>query len=577
MNCFPFLALMSLLATPVGLVASAPLGTAFTYQGQLLQGSSPATGSYALRFTLFDAVTNGNTVAGPITNNAVVVANGLLTVVVDFGAPVFNGNAGWLEIAARTNGTGAAFVVLSPRQALAPVPNAQFAASAASAATASAVLSGSVSAGQLNTPANPGAGQLLVYNGTSLAWTNPGAAWLLGGNAGTVPGMSYLGTADNQPLELRANNQRVFRLEPGASGSPNVIGGSVSNGVASGTAGATIGGGATNLILAGAALATISGGYSNVIVNGSAGAVIAGGHYNSIGLSNLDAVITGGGYNHIGDYVYSGTVGGYGNALGWNAVDATVSGGTWNSVGDSAYESFIGGGGGNTNLGPYSVIAGGTNNVVEVGGTWNVVSGGANNYAGTGYALTIPGGYYNYIGASSDYSTIGGGYDHFVNGAPYSTIPGGREARTTSYGQMAYAAGFFANWGDAQTSLFVLRNQTTSTAQTELFLDGSASRMLVPTNATWTFQVLVVARIYSTGNSACFQASGGVKRLTTGTVSFVGTTTPTFTVLANDNTGLAVPTLVADTANGALDLKVTGLNAQTIRWVARVQTAEVGF
>src|SRR5439155_15374043 len=55
-------------------------------------------------------------------------------------------------------------------------------------------------------------------------------AWKTTGNAGTTPGTHFLGTTDNQPLELKVNNLRALRLEPGIedanhSGAPNVIGG----------------------------------------------------------------------------------------------------------------------------------------------------------------------------------------------------------------------------------------------------------------------------------------------------------------------------------------------------------------
>lgn len=68
-----------------------PVGTAWTYQGRLHQDALPAQGSYDLRFTLYDAVTHGNVMAGPITNNAVRVDQGLFTVVLDFGDAAFNG------------------------------------------------------------------------------------------------------------------------------------------------------------------------------------------------------------------------------------------------------------------------------------------------------------------------------------------------------------------------------------------------------------------------------------------------------------------------------------------------------
>ena len=69
-----------------------------------------------------------------------------------------------------------------------------------------------------------------------------GGSWSLSGNAGTTPGTNFLGTTDNQALELKVNGQRVLRLEPDALNGSNVIGGSPAN-TATGDGGAFIGGG----------------------------------------------------------------------------------------------------------------------------------------------------------------------------------------------------------------------------------------------------------------------------------------------------------------------------------------------
>src|SRR5262245_50233139 len=87
-------------------------GTAFTYQGQLINGAGPATGSYDLRFAVYDAISAGNLIAGPETNSATGVTNGLFTVALDFGSGVFTGPARWLEIGVRPSG-GGSFTTLS--------------------------------------------------------------------------------------------------------------------------------------------------------------------------------------------------------------------------------------------------------------------------------------------------------------------------------------------------------------------------------------------------------------------------------------------------------------------------------
>ncbi len=121
---------------------AATIGTSFTYQGRLSAGTSPATGVYDLRFTLYDALTSGNLVASSTTNANVGVSNGLFTVSLDFG-DVFNGEALWLETAVRTNG-GGAFTLLQPRQAMASAPFARYAANAGAATLADAVTEGAI-------------------------------------------------------------------------------------------------------------------------------------------------------------------------------------------------------------------------------------------------------------------------------------------------------------------------------------------------------------------------------------------------------------------------------------------------
>src|SRR5579863_4139691 len=79
-------------------------GTNFTYQGQLFSGGAPANGIYNLTFTLFNTNATGTAIAGPVTNSATGVTNGLFTVTIGFGAGVFTGSNYWLELGVETNG-----------------------------------------------------------------------------------------------------------------------------------------------------------------------------------------------------------------------------------------------------------------------------------------------------------------------------------------------------------------------------------------------------------------------------------------------------------------------------------------
>ena len=114
-------------------------GTAFTYQGRLQDGGSPANGSYDLAFTLFDAETDGTAIAGPLDLPATAVSNGLFTVSLDFGGQ-FDGGPRYLEIQVNTNG-GDTPVILSPRQQLTPAPYAIFAQNASGVAGGAVVQS----------------------------------------------------------------------------------------------------------------------------------------------------------------------------------------------------------------------------------------------------------------------------------------------------------------------------------------------------------------------------------------------------------------------------------------------------
>src|SRR5829696_5100260 len=117
-------------ATPL-----APVGSAFTYQGRLLESGNPANGSYDFRFSLHDAATGGSQVGSFVTLNSQTVTDGLFTVQLDFGSSAFVGEARWLRIGVKPAG-GPSFTFLTPRQPLTVTPYAHHAGSAGSAETA---------------------------------------------------------------------------------------------------------------------------------------------------------------------------------------------------------------------------------------------------------------------------------------------------------------------------------------------------------------------------------------------------------------------------------------------------------
>ena len=80
-----WMVLLALSTLNLQLSTACAQGTAFTYQGRLNSGANPAGGIYDLRFTVYDAASNGS-VWGVLTNTATPVTNGLFTVMLDFGS-----------------------------------------------------------------------------------------------------------------------------------------------------------------------------------------------------------------------------------------------------------------------------------------------------------------------------------------------------------------------------------------------------------------------------------------------------------------------------------------------------------
>ena len=486
-----------LLTVPINCILAGPVGTAFTYQGSLNAGTNRANGTYDFRLSLCDCLNGGSLTAGPLTNSAVAVSNGLFAITLDFGAGALDGSARWLELAVRTSG-GGAFTVLSPRQGVTPTPYAILAGNVAGPLGGSQ-LSGTYSLPlSFNNPANSftGVGNGLTgVNADTLGGLAAARFWQLGGNAGTAPGMSFLGTTDNQALELRVNGLRSFRLEPNSSGAPNVIGGAAVNLASAGVLGAVIAGGGAQMYSGSAFnnqvasdFGTIGGGLGNTIQSNSAGASICGGYFNWAGGTNsaisggrsnrvagLGASVGGGVDNSIGCYYPFPNFADYGSTIAGGAGNRISSGGPGYFNGPYGLNT-IGGGGGNTIWQSFSpalgsTICGGISNSIWMANAWAVhhtigggfgnsmgcpnsssanctIGGGCNNTIAGGLSYgncTIGGGYGNEVGTSTTYfygSNIGGGEYNFVDGDAL-VIAGGsqNEIYSTGLGNICSAIG----------------------------------------------------------------------------------------------------------------------------------------
>jgi hypothetical protein len=331
---------------------AAQLGTAFTYSGRLKYKNNPADGNFDLQVKLYDDANAGNLIA-TYSASALPIVNGLFVMNVDFSSvSMFDGTAYWLELSARPSGNNGQYQTILPRQPVNPTPYAFFTPLAATANTANAaaanavggssiqnnaVTASKIASGQVVKSLNglfddvtlqAGANVTLTPSGNGLsisANSGGGSGWSLTGNSGTSSA-NFLGTTDNNPLELRVYNERALHLEWGAnniSASMNTIAGSRVNLVSNGAIGATIAGGGEEGTLIQfespneirGSFSSIGGGSGNTVRYGSY-ATIAGGANN---LAGYDVSLTGD---------YSSVGGGYANNAQGNY--STVPGGYYN-------------------------------------------------------------------------------------------------------------------------------------------------------------------------------------------------------------------------------------------------------
>jgi hypothetical protein len=370
-------------------------GTAFTYQGQLLTADGPAHGKYNLTFSLFTVASGGSSVAGPVTTNGVAITNGLFTVQIDFGSVVWDGETNWLQIGVESNGVSS-FTTLAPRQRVTPVPYAIYAEGANAAGLSGTIPMASFS-GSYGNPVNlNNAGNSFSGNGAGLLDVNAslldGLAssnfWQTTGNAGTTPGVNFLGTTDNQPLNLDSDGLRGLQLQYTARRSGGIIGigfyqygmnvdgGFWGNTISNNVIGATIAGGGDE---AGALFPLTS--YANVVTDDFG--AIGGGYGN---LAGIDSTIPGG-YDNIATGDGSFAAGRDAQALHSGAFVWSDGSATFSSTAPNQFQILATGGVGiGTVNGPQqSLSVHGGMNIDQA----DLNSGYLNNGNSDGYGLTF--------------------------------------------------------------------------------------------------------------------------------------------------------------------------------------------
>lgn len=359
--------------------------SAFVYQGKLQDNGAAANGTYQFEFKLYDAVSGGSQVGQTISNLPATVTNGIFAVNLDFGTPSFNGEARFLEIAVRLNGSGQAYTTLNPRQALTSTPYAVKSLNADNAVTSNNSLNlGGIAANQyvittdsrMSDARNPLAGSPNYIQNTTSQQTNSNFYISGEGRATTMTGVVV-----NATSEFRQGGGRVMQF----------------NAVKSGFVGSFAG--------------TFTTGAANMFVGFEAGQKTTTGSYNSFlgsesGKENLN------GFNNS----FFGALSGRGNTTGANNAFFGANSGTTNN---GSFNSFFG-----SNSG-YSNTSGANNSFFGASAGLNNAGGENNSFFGRSAGEFVTEGSFNsFFGAYTGWKTV----------APGNTFIGANAGEKTTVG-----------------------------------------------------------------------------------------------------------------------------------------------
>jgi hypothetical protein len=139
-------------------------------------------------------------------------------------------------------------------------------------------------------------------------------------------------------------------------------------------------------------------------------------------------------------------------------------------------------------------------------------------------------------------------------------------------GMLAAGSGQFSATGDAQRARFVLRNKTTTNSAVELFLDGSATRLTIPSGKVLALTINI-SGISSTGAAVAHYMRQYALKNVSGTTSEVYAPI----TIGTDNAAGTSIALSASDASDALVVSVTGTASTIWRWVASVDAVEIAY
>ena len=120
--------------------------------------------------------------------------------------------------------------------------------------------------------------------------------------------------------------------------------------------------------------------------------------------------------------------------------------------------------------------------------------------------------------------------------------------------------------------LLTVRNSTTDATPTELFTDGAAARLTIPSDASVGFEVLVIGRRTDADNETAMYKFTGVLDNNAGTTALVFGAPMK---IGMEDTAAWNAAISADDTNDALVITVTGEGSKSISWLGVVTWAEV--
>lgn len=474
---FAFIFALTLLVAPLTASAQTAQGTAFTYQGQLLQNNAPVTNTspgVVMSFALWNDPTataaanliGTQTFDGSGTNPPPVpVVNGIFTVTLDFGAPAFItvvDDARWLAIT--INGT-----TLSPRTKIENAPyalTAQLAYNvpAGSIGTTQIIptqvqsrVTGTCASGAISAISQTGTVSCQTSGSGTITGVTPasGSGLTGGGTSGSVSMGTDFNVLQKRIGSACASGSSISAVNPDGSVACQVAGtGTVTSVTAGfGLAGGTITGSGTIDVDANV-VATKANTWS---LNGNAG--VGSGFLGTTDNNALTFKVNGSAAGQLQPTAANG---------GFFDEPNVIFGSSANTMAAGVVGATIGGGGARYTSGNFNH---------SVSGSYGTISGGTSNTAGSG--AFVGGG--NANSANGTYSAVGGGQLNFADGSG-AMVPGGYGNKAE--GSASFAAGSFARvrsatdaGGVADSGTFVWSDSSGSPSN--MFTSGGVNQFLV--------------------------------------------------------------------------------------------------